>query len=46
VFTEGPDRDLDRLQADHEVDGPLRPHPYEFHLYYDICGDGVSVQLR
>ncbi len=34
----GPDRDLDRLQARPSRSTPLRlrPHPYEFALYYDI----------
>ena len=33
----GPHRDVDRLQA-REGDRPaaLRPHPYEFELYYDV----------
>ncbi len=32
-----PHRDLRRLQATNEIDAiRLRPHPYEFHLYYDI----------
>ena len=32
-----PDRDLGRLQAEHEIDPVrLRPHPWEFYLYYDI----------
>ena len=32
----GPDRDLDRLQDGEEVSAiRLRPHPYEFALYYD-----------
>ena len=32
-----PHRDLDRLQAAHEIDPVrLRPHPWEFMLYYDI----------
>ena len=32
-----PHRDVDRLQADNEIDAVrLRPHPWEFHLYYDI----------
>ena len=33
-----PHRDLDRLQARATRSTPLRlrPHPYEFHLYYDI----------
>jgi glutamine synthetase len=32
-----PHRDLDRLQAENEVD-PIRfrPHPHEFEMYYDI----------
>ena len=33
----GPDRDLDRLQADPgDRAVRLRPHPHEFELYYDI----------
>ena len=34
----GPDRDLDRLQARRTRSTPirLRPHPYEFELYYDV----------
>ena len=34
----GPHRDLDRLQARATRSTPirLRPHPYEFYLYYDI----------
>ena len=32
----GPDRDVDRLQADHEIDPVrLRPTPHEFAMYYD-----------
>ena len=33
----GRHRDVDRVQADHELDAVrLRPHPYEFYLYYDL----------
>ena len=33
----GPDRDLDRLKRENEIDPlRLRPHPYEFALYYDV----------
>ena len=37
VFTEELLQHLHRLQATKEVDAVrLRPHPYEFALYYDI----------
>ena len=33
----GADRPVDRLQTKNEADPVrMRPHPYEFHLYYDI----------
>ena len=37
VFTAGPHRDLDRVQArEGDRPAPLRPHPFEFELYFDI----------
>ena len=37
VFTQDLDRHVDRLQAQERHDPMrLRPHPYEFYLYYDV----------
>jgi glutamine synthetase len=37
VFTEGLIESWVSYKQEHEVDPVrLRPHPYEFHLYYDI----------
>jgi glutamine synthetase len=37
VFTEGLIESWISYKQEHEVDPVrLRPHPYEFHLYYDI----------